>query len=64
MTIKNCVIEAATEETETSHSPAIWTGCEFSGHPPLGFASWKDWVENAHKSGVFTGIRVESINKI
>jgi len=63
MKIENCTIEAATAETEVIHSP-IWTMCEFNGPPPLEFASWQDWVDNAHKSGVFTGIRVESIYKI
>jgi hypothetical protein len=61
--IKNCTIEIATEETEVIHTP-IWVRCKFIGRPPLGFASWQDFLENAHKSGVFTGIKIESINKI
>ena len=55
--------ERINEEIYSKENP-IWCYNIFDGPPPIGFISWKHWIDNAHEIGIFTGIRISAIKNV
>jgi len=59
--IENCKIVDIEELPPYSKENPVWIKNIFVGPPPLEYASWQDWVNKSHSTGLFMGVYIEAI---